>query len=997
MTTPATRRVAGLCAAVTVLAGLAVAAPGAAVAAPTDVVISELMYHAVDPDPLEFIELANRGSDPVDLSGWSFSAGITLTAPFPSGTVLPPGGRIVGTGDPAGFSAAYGFPADFSYAGTSLSNGGEQVTLVDASAGVVDTVTYDDAAPWPVSPDGSGPSLELINLGADNASAASWAPSAADLGTPRTVNSVELNPPATITGVTATPQRPAPGQSVTVTAAITPGATATLTTKVMFGADATRPLLDDAASPGGAGDGVYGATVPGVPAGQLLRYRIDVVNGSSTASYPAQGDSRRYDGVVATDPEQDAAKYPVLEWFMADADYADLLANHRCDGVDAPAVVAWKGKVFDGALMHVRGQSSCTDAKVKWDVTLPKGHLVDLGAPYAYPMDEFALNSKNAPVPGLGWSMVEDAGNAPLRYSMVRTHRNGDFYSVAELLEKYDNVWRAQRGYDDWAIYKVDAGGLRTYATPAELEASLDLDKKNGEGDYTDAWELTQWLNKPDSPAKRAWLYEHVDVSQMVNFMALVVAMRQWDVGGKNFYVVRDEQGDGRWRLLHWDLDGIFSGGRDGKGDLVTPTTSFNKLFASLLAVPEIKAMHFRRVRTLHDRFLVGNGLLATFDAWTTCCATDIALDRQRWSTPSLANSRQKVVDGVQERRNQVAAHTKPGEIPVSQSAAPQVVINEVQYAPGDPAAEYVELVNPSTTESVDLSDWVLEGVGTYSIPPGTVLLPGAHAVFVKDDPAFRAAYGPATWVAGRYPGTLDDAGGTLRLRQGTRVVDEVTYAAAAPWPALTGGASLELRDPALDNADPASWGASTGTGTPAARNSVAGGGGGGGGGGGPTVLPFGSTWRYLATGGDQGTAWRAAAYDDSAWATGVGDLGFKNKNATTIPATNGRNNYYFRTTFTVPSGAPVTAVTLDLLRDDGAVVYLNGVEVARSNMPSGAVTFTTKASTSLGGADETTPVTLALPAGSVVTGANSLAVEVHQRGNSPGDLTLDARVGITR
>jgi hypothetical protein len=65
--------------------------------------------------------------------------------------------------------------------------------------------------------------------------------------------------------------------------------------------------------------------------------------------------------------------------------------------------------------------------------------------------------------------------------------------------------------------------------------------------------------------------------------------------------------------------------------------------------------------------------------------------------------------------------------------------------------------------------------------------------------------------------------------------------------------------------------------------------------------------------------------------------------------------------------------------------------------MPSGAVTFTTKASTSLGGADETTPVTLALPAGSVVTGANSLAIEVHQRGNSPGDLTLDARVSLTR
>jgi hypothetical protein len=980
----------------TVVSVFTVAQPVAASAAPTDVVISELMYHAVDPDPVEFIELANRGTDPVDLSGWSFSAGITLPASFPAGTAIPGGARLVGTPDPAAFQAQYGFAADFSFAGTSLSNGGEQVTLVDASAAVVDSVTYDDAAPWPVSPDGAGPSLELISLGADNGAAAAWAPSSGDYGTPGAVNSVELNPPATIAGVTATPQRPAPGQAFTVTAAITPGATATLTTKVMFGADATRPLLDDAASPGGAGDGVYAATVPGVPAGQLVRYRIDVASGSSTAAYPPAGDSRRYDGVVATDPEQDSARYKVLEWFMSDADYADLLANHRCDGVDAPAVVAWQGKVFDGALMHIRGQSSCTDAKVKWDVTLPKGHLVDLGAPYAYPMDEFALNSKSTPTPGLGWRMIEEAGNAPLRYSMVRTHRNGDFYSVAELLEKYDNVWRGQRGYDDWAIYKVDAGGLRTYASAAALEASLDLDKKNGEGDYTDAWELTQWLAKPDSPAKRAWLYEHVDVSQMVNFMALTVAMRQWDVGGKNFYLVRDVEGDGRWRLMHWDLDGIFSAGRDGKGDLITPTTSFNKLHASLLALPEVKAMHFRRVRELHDRFLVGNGLLDTFDSWTTCCAGDIALDRQKWSTISLANARQRLVEGVQERRNQVAAHTRPGEIPVSQSAAPPVVINEVQYAPANPDAEYVELYNPSGTESVDLSDWTLEGVGTYSVPPGTVLLPGAHVVFVKNDTTFRSVYGPALWVGGEYPGSLGDTGGTIRLLDGTRLVDEVTFSSAAPWPVLSGGASLELKDPGQDNAAPGNWAASTNTGTPTAKNTASGGTGGGGGGG-TTVLPFGSAWRFLATGGDLGTAWRAAAYDDSTWPSGLGDLGFRNKNATTIPSTNGRNTYYFRTTFSVPAGDPLTALTLELLRDDGAVVYLNGVEVARSNMPTGTVTFSTKASTSLGGDDETTPVTIALPPASVVTGSNSLAIEVHQRGNSPGDLTLDAQVGITR
>jgi hypothetical protein len=253
--------------------------------------------------------------------------------------------------------------------------------------------------------------------------------------------------------------------------------------------------------------------------------------------------------------------------------------------------------------------------------------------------------------------------------------------------------------------------------------------------------------------------------------------------------------------------------------------------------------------------------------------------------------------------------------------------------------------------------------------------------------------YGTALSVGGEYTGALGDTAGGLRLRDGARLVDAVDYGSAAPWPTLTGGASLELRDPALDNSLPGSWLPSTNTGTPDARNTASGGGGGDG----STVLPFGSTWRYMATGGDLGTAWRAAAYNDTSWPTGVGDLGFRNKNVTTIPSTSGRTTYYFRTTFQVPDGDPVTAVTLDLLRDDGAVVYINGVEVARSNLPAGTITYTTKAATSIDNEVETTPVTIALPADSVAVGENSLAVEVHQRGNKPGDLTLDAQIALTR
>ena len=73
----------------TAISGVAVLGIAQASAAPTDVVINEMMFHAVsDLDGDDYLELYNRGTDPVDLSGWSFS-GITLT--LPAGTTIAAG------------------------------------------------------------------------------------------------------------------------------------------------------------------------------------------------------------------------------------------------------------------------------------------------------------------------------------------------------------------------------------------------------------------------------------------------------------------------------------------------------------------------------------------------------------------------------------------------------------------------------------------------------------------------------------------------------------------------------------------------------------------------------------------------------------------------------------------------------------------------------------------------------------------------------------------
>lgn len=989
------------------LMGALAAAP--AQAADSDIVISEIMYHAPDPDITEFIELANKSSAAVDISGWSFTAGITLNTAdgkFPPGTTIPGHTRIVGTGDDASFFARYGFHADFNYGtggingtnGTALSNGGEEVTLVNGSAAVVDDLTYDDAVPWPLSPDGiaPGPSLELKDLNSDNSQAANWAASTVPYGTPGQINSVETAPPLTITDAATVPAQPAPNTAFKVNATIDQGATATLTYKVMYGSDVTIPMTDDAASAGGANDGVFTATVPGAAAAQMVRYKIAATKGAQTANLPVAGDTSPYLGTVVADPSN-TAKYPLFQWFMTDADYNNLNNNHRCDGVTAPAAIYYNGQFIDNAAFQTKGQSSCTDAKAKWDVDLPAGHLMNMGPAFAYPLDEFALNNDSVPVPGLGWKIIGDSGVPTQGYQMVRIDRNGTFHGVFSIVEQLDNQWRNHHGYDNWAMYKVQGGGLRTYSTAAALAASGDIEKKTpDDNDFTDIWQLTQMLSAADSPAKTKWMYDNLDISEMASFTALTVVMRHWDSGGKNFYLVRDTNGTGRWQILSWDLDGIFNNATDPKGDFITPDTSFNKLYKSLFAIPAFRQMHFRHLRSLSDEFLTGNTLLNQFDAWTANASSDVALDKARWGGPTLASARTKLVSAIQERRNQIAAHSNASEVPPSQTANPNVVINEIQYNPTpDSDAEYLELYNPSATESVDMSNWVGSGVGDWVFTPGAVLVPHGYGVLVKDDVAFRTAYGSGLFVIGQYGGKLDNSGDDIAILDGARTVDAVSYLPDTPWPAAANGTgpSLELNSPALDNSDPANWHASSNSGTPDAQNT-----GGGGGGTQSVVLPFGASWKYLATGPDQGTAWRASGFNDASWPSGTGDLGFKNANHTTIPSTSGRVTYYFRTHVTLSAGNPVQALNLSLKRDDGAVVYINGVEVTRSNMPTGTITFTKKASVNIDGADETTPVSIDLPAGALSTGDNVVAIEVHQRASGgAADLTMDAQLTVTR
>ncbi len=137
-----------------------------------DIVITEIMYNVFNVDSLEYIEIYNNDVMAVDLAGFSFTSGVNYD--FAVSTIMNPGDYLVITDNSAGMQAAFGVNADQWPSGEGLNNNGETITLVDASGNVVDQVTYDDSFPFPMEPDGFGPSLELCDVNEDNDNGFNW-------------------------------------------------------------------------------------------------------------------------------------------------------------------------------------------------------------------------------------------------------------------------------------------------------------------------------------------------------------------------------------------------------------------------------------------------------------------------------------------------------------------------------------------------------------------------------------------------------------------------------------------------------------------------------------------------------------------------------------------------------------------------------------------------------------------------------------------------------
>ncbi|MEL7118267.1 MAG: DUF4397 domain-containing protein [Bacteroidota bacterium] len=152
--------------------------------------------------------------------------------------------------------------------------------------------------------------------------------------------------------------------------------------------------------------------------------------------------------------------------------------------------------------------------------------------------------------------------------------------------------------------------------------------------------------------------------------------------------------------------------------------------------------------------------------------------------------------------------------------------------------------------------------------------------------------------------------------------------------------------------------------------------------------------WRYNDTVVGIDSSWTTLDFDDTEWRFGQAQLGYGDGDESTVldfgdDPDNKRITYYFRKKFTVEDPSSLDAINLGLLRDDGAIVYINGEEVLRSNMPEGDIDEQTFASSVIAGSDESIFNTVELE-NLLVAGENIIAVEVHQVDLVSSDISFD-------
>jgi len=540
--------------------------------------------------------------------------------------------------------------------------------------------------------------------------------------------------------------------------------------RVMYGPRIDLPMLDDGAhGDGAAGDGRYGAAIPAsaLAAGQMVRYFVTATDSANrTARLPLFNDpaSAEYYGTVIQ-ADYTGSSLPVVHWFVEDFMAANTDAGTR-------ASLAYAGEFYDNVAVRIRGDYTRRFDKKSYKVDFTREHPFRF-SPQAGRVEEINLNSTytdRAYVrPLLAWETYLAAGVPSVISFPVRMQRNGAFHSVALLIEQMDTDYLERHALDpEGAFYKMHST-LRGGEDIGSYEKKTR--RTEGDGDY---YALLGGLYRTGEESRR-FLYDNINLPQVINYLAATTLMHDNDAVAKNYYLYRDTNNSGEWQVLPWDKDLTF--GRmytNGLlranlwadddphshplfGDAQHPRFdgNWNQLIEAIYNVPELRAMYLRRLRSLMDQLLqppatpyAQRFYETRIDNLIGQMQGDIALDLRAWppdwattqSVPSALDSLKN--DYLAVRRIHLYQTHGPGGtglIPDAQPATVTVNFGSVVLDNSTPThdQEYFTLVNPHAF-AVDLSGWRIDGGVEQTLQPGVVIPAGGTLYVAASAPGFR-------------------------------------------------------------------------------------------------------------------------------------------------------------------------------------------------------------------------------------------------------------------
>ncbi len=555
------------------------------------VVINEIQYHPLTPFNREYVELFNRSDVEIDLSSYRFTRGITYQ--FPLDAAIAPRDYVVVALVPA--IVRVEVPLFGPFEGR-LADGGERLTLEDGDC-EVESVRYDDRAPWPVGADGYGPSLERVDVLAPAEDPHSWRSSTSEGFRASTGTVGEANTTAGVPAyplVTAVQTRPPrPGSSDAVEVEILLDIPPTRINRVDFSwqvfTDIAGARTAQAMSLVRSSEfaSTWVATLPPQASQSLIRFVVDVaLTDGRSARLPPSGEPRPFYGYFVYDFEI-PARLPIM-WRFPRSSTEMTAAAKSFTGIVIVEPGTGEALVFDAAIVQPRFRVESNGHKVRFikgeeyrgDRTLnvfPEKSTPETptGLTFGEDLGFRLYNAFGVTAPRSDWFRVIDLAREEGRHTQNLV--------VQQVNERFLEMNGLDAGADLWKVDKVN------FAKRTNPETGNDLYR-----------EMIRNLNSDDAVVRRQAL-ELFDLENVGLYSVVGALTDNWDGFHNNIYFYRpivDPGTPNSWRVIPWDLDQLFG---DSQFAVDFPLTGIT---GGLSRDPGVVSRPFHRENDLHVAYL---------------------------------------------------------------------------------------------------------------------------------------------------------------------------------------------------------------------------------------------------------------------------------------------------------------------------------------------------------------------------------------------------------